>query len=68
MGAIPDSVASGADECPDYALCNPDTPIEAPSPAPKLGAGDLIDGGRSLDLDQRTDQHHSLGCSHLLHA
>ena len=57
MGAVPDSVAAGEDECPDYALCNPDTPIEAPAPAPKLGAGDLIDGGWRLDLEQRTDQH-----------
>ena len=57
MGAVPDSVACGTDQCPDYALCNPNTPIEAPSPAPTLGAGDLIDGGRRLDVDQRTDQH-----------
>ena len=57
MGAVPDSVASGTDQCPDYARCHPNTPIEASSPAPKLGAGDLIDGGRRLDLDQRTDQH-----------
>ena len=57
MGAVPDSVASGADQCPDYSLCNPNTPSEAPSPARGFGAGDLIDGGRRLDLDQRTDQH-----------
>ena len=63
MGAVPDRVACGPDECPDYALCNPNTPIEAPSPAPKLGAGDLIDGGRRPDLDPASD---SLGWSHLL--
>ena len=57
MGAVPDSVASGTDQCPDYALCTPNTPIEAPSPAPSLGAGDLFDGGRRLDLEQRTVQH-----------
>ena len=43
------------DKCPKYALCKPNTPLEAPPPAPTLGAGDLIDGGRCLDLDQRTD-------------
>lgn len=56
MGASPDRVASGTDQCPHYTLCNPNTPIKAPSPAPKLGAGDLMDG-RRLDLDQRTEQH-----------
>ena len=37
------------DKCPKYALCKPNTPLEAPPPAPTLGAGDLIDGGRRLD-------------------
>jgi len=49
QGAATGSAVPGTDKCPDIDLCKPKTP--------PFGAGDLIDGGRRLDLDQRIDQH-----------
>ena len=56
QGAVLDSVDTGTNLCPDTAHRNPKTPNEAPSLAPDLGAGDLIDGGRRSDLDLRSVQ------------
>ena len=75
MGAVPDSVASGTDQCPDYALCKPNTPIEAPSPAPNFGAVSRTEARRGRPDRRRPAPRarpadrpasRSLGCSHLL--
>jgi hypothetical protein len=52
-----DQSARGAlTSAPTSPCTNPKHPWKHP-PEPTLGAGDLIDGGRRLDLDQRIDQH-----------
>jgi len=55
QGAATGSAVSGTDKCPDIAWLQ--TQKEVPPPELTLGAGDLIDGGRRLDLDRRIDQH-----------
>jgi len=57
MDVATGSVVSGTDKCPAYALRNPNTPMEAPPPAPTIGAADLIDGGRLSVSFSHTHTH-----------